>query len=57
MKKTLEIHMKELREQLGKEIIELPLPENLDANVRLGFQIAQIRFHKLVRGESSEEKD
>jgi hypothetical protein len=57
MEKTLKIQLKELREQVAEEILNSPIPENLDVNIRLGFNLAQIKFYKLVLGEPSNESD
>jgi hypothetical protein len=55
MEKTTAIKLQELREQVAQEILDLPIPKNLDVNIRLGFNLAQIKFYKLVLGEPSNE--
>jgi len=55
MEKTFNIQLKELRKQIAEEILNSPIPENLDVNIRLGFNLAQIKFYKLVLGEPSDE--
>lgn len=57
MEKTTTIKLQELREQVAQEILNLSIPENLDVNIRLGFNLAQIKFYKLVLGEPSNKSD
>jgi hypothetical protein len=57
MEKTTAIKLQELREQVAQEILDSPIPENLDVNIRLGFNLAQIKFYKLVLGEPSNKSD